>query len=257
MQAIVPLRPAGVEGCVTNMLAIEMRCEAASETDANRFADLTASYCARTAREKGCVRCDFTRSERAPCTFTLLEIYVDESAQTAHQDLPHYNIWRRDALSRFISGGEGIAELKRPVVPSEARGWRYPRGLTEVPLDAGDARGEAHAPRVLVLSCYVAGGKSHEFARECAVFSAEALEEPGVARVDILQTLMDPSSFTVILCFHHANAEAALLASKSYVRWASRVEKLVQDGALDLGDRRLGLFPRKSHHWDSYSGICL
>jgi len=240
---------------MTSMLAIEVRCEVASVDDTDRFAGLTVEYCATTARESGCVRCDLIRSEGSPCAFSLLEVYEDETAQTEHQGTPHYAAWRREAVAPLLSGGDGIAALKRPVVPAEVTAWRYPRGMTAVPLHAGDARGEAHGPLVLVFSCYVENGSSIEFARECATFSLSALGEPGVARMDVLQSLMDPSAFTLIICFHNVDAQAALWSSPQYVDWCNKVEQFVLNGALGPGEQWRGLFPRQSHHWDSYSGI--
>ena len=59
--------------------------------------------------------------------------------------------------------------------------------------------------------------------------SRESLREPGVARVDVVQSTEDPTRFVLVEVFRTADAPAAHMATAHFARWRDAVADLMAE----------------------------
>ena len=56
-----------------------------------------------------------------------------------------------------------------------------------------------------------------------------SLQEPGIARFDVLQSVDDATRFTLIEAYHTDDAPAAHKATAHYARWRDAVEQMLAE----------------------------
>lgn len=59
--------------------------------------------------------------------------------------------------------------------------------------------------------------------------ATHSVQEPGVARFDVLQQDDDPTKFTLIEAYHADDAPAAHKATAHYARWRDAVEPMMAE----------------------------
>ena len=71
--------------------------------------------------EAGCVRFNVMQDLHDEDVYYLHEIYVDDTAQQAHRETPHYAVWKAaaDTLAEPLTRFEAT-----PVIPSDPGYWR-------------------------------------------------------------------------------------------------------------------------------------
>ena len=72
--------------------------------------------------EPGSLRFDVLQDEADPNHFYYYEVYRDEAAYRAHQETPHYRVWRAAVEAGVLEGPAEVTRC-RTVFPTDA-GWR-------------------------------------------------------------------------------------------------------------------------------------
>ena len=84
------------------------------------FRQATIENARQSRMEPGIARFDVAQQREAPARFTLVEVYRDENAPSAHKETAHYKKWR-DAVADMMA--EPRASVKYdPIFPDES-GW--------------------------------------------------------------------------------------------------------------------------------------
>lgn len=82
---------------------------------------------------------------------------------------------------------------------------------------------------VVVVSCRVKAALVSAFRDATLVNARASLQEPGIARFDVLQDRDDPTRFTLIEAYRSADAPAAHKATAHYAAWRDAVADMMAE----------------------------
>ena len=203
------------------------------------FAAASVANARESVRERGVARFDVVRAAEDPDAYMLCEVYVDGEAPAEHKATPHYAAWR-DAVADMMAVPR-TAERWRGV--ATAGGWAVP----EDAADGADASGGVHVVNVHVR---VTPGSEEAFKRATIANANASLDEPGVARFDVLQGEEDPTRFLLVEVYRDADgAPKAHKATAHYAAWRDAVAGMMAEPRSATAYR--SVFPPTFDGWTS------
>jgi len=82
---------------------------------------------------------------------------------------------------------------------------------------------------IVVVSCHVKAEQVAAFREATRVNARASLDEPGIARFDVLEDREDPTRFTLIEAYRSADAPAAHKATAHYLAWRDAVADMMAE----------------------------
>jgi quinol monooxygenase YgiN len=81
--------------------------------------------------------------------------------------------------------------------------------------------------QVVFVHCHVKPEHVDAFKAACVDNASNSVQEPGVARFDVVQSADDPTRFVLVEAYRSADAPAAHKATAHYARWRDTVADMM------------------------------
>jgi quinol monooxygenase YgiN len=83
--------------------------------------------------------------------------------------------------------------------------------------------------QVVFVHCHVKPEHVDAFKAACVDNASHSVQEPGVARFDVVQSADDPTRFVLVEAYRSADAPAAHKATAHYARWRDTVADMMAE----------------------------
>jgi quinol monooxygenase YgiN len=83
--------------------------------------------------------------------------------------------------------------------------------------------------QVVFVHCHVKPEHVDAFKAACVDNASNSVQEPGVARFDVVQSADDPTRFVLVEAYRSADAPAAHKATAHYARWRDTVADMMAE----------------------------
>jgi len=92
------------------------------ENNLDEFIVASTVNAKNSINEPGVIRFDFMQQKDDPRSFLLTEIYVDDKAQLAHKETPHYLKWRETVADMMLGPRNGVKYSG--IYPLDEKYWK-------------------------------------------------------------------------------------------------------------------------------------
>ena len=174
-----------------------------------------------SVQEPGIARFDAIQEQADPTKFMLVEVYSADDAPAQHKETAHYAAWR-DAVAPMMATPRTNVKYKN-VFPGSLEEWAVPAGLAKGEAEAG-AADELLAVHVFVD---VKPADVDAFAAASVANATNSVQEPGIARFDVLQEVEDPTKFCLVEVYTSPDAPAAHKETAHYAAWRDAVAPMM------------------------------
>jgi len=216
---------------------VYVQCKPGTEED---FKTASLANAQNSVQEEGIARFDCIQSQEDPTKFVLVEVYKDQAAPGKHKETAHYAAWR-DAVADMMAVPRSATKYSN-IFPAESSGWDVPDALASGAAESGK-------DNLLAVHVFVSVKPGTEDAFKAASLdnAQNSVQEPGVARFDVMQNIEDTTKFVLVEVYSNADAPAAHKETAHYARWRDTVADMMAEPRAAL--KYSNCFPLQDSNW--------